>query len=52
MSGRSGVNPGRWGPPRAMAFLSAMSDQFFVNAYAETLAPCTGAGSSVTGNSG
>lgn len=32
------------GTAESNAFLSSNSDQFFVDAYAETLAPCTGAG--------
>jgi hypothetical protein len=49
MSGMIGGESWTLGTAETVAFLS-MSDRFFINAYAETIAPCTGAGSSVTGN--
>ncbi len=49
MSGKIGGEPWTLGTAETLAFLS-MDARFFINAYAETFAPCTGAGSSVTGN--
>ena len=49
MSGRIGGVPWTLGSAETNGFLSA-SDQFFIDAYAEVVAPCTGAGSQVRSN--
>jgi hypothetical protein len=49
MSGRIGGVPWSFGSAETNDFLSS-SDQFFVDAYAEVVAPCTGAGSQVRSN--
>ena len=49
MSGFIGGTAWSFGSAETNAFLSS-SDQFFVDAYAEAVTPCTGAGSAVQGN--
>jgi hypothetical protein len=49
MSGRIGGVPWSLGSAETSGFLSS-ADQFFVEAYAEVVAPCTGAGSQVRSN--
>jgi len=49
MSGKIGGVPWSFGSAESIAFLSS-SDQFFVEAYAEVVAPCTGAGNGLSSN--
>lgn len=49
MSGKIGGVPWSLGSAETSGFLSS-ADQFFVEAYAEVVAPCTGAGSQVRSN--
>jgi len=49
MSGRIGGVPWSLGSAETNDFLSS-SDQFFIDAYAEVVAPCTGAGNQVRSN--
>ena len=50
MSGKIGGEPWTLGTAETVTFMSNTSSQFYIDAYADTFAPCTGSGSALTGN--